>query len=77
VINTKILHTAFPDIRGAPPEWGAKTPVFLAIAPEMEGVSARYYEEMNEVRSEPLTYDPYIQKRLWEIAEGYTGIAFQ
>ena len=32
------------------PEQGAKTPVWLATAPEMEGVTGKYFEQCKEVR---------------------------
>jgi NAD(P)-dependent dehydrogenase (short-subunit alcohol dehydrogenase family) len=74
VTNTKILRTAFPGMAGIPPEEGARTSVYLAVSPEVEGVSGRYFEDQKPVRSSELTYDLSVQKRLWEVARELTGI---
>jgi NAD(P)-dependent dehydrogenase (short-subunit alcohol dehydrogenase family) len=76
VINTKILHAAFPGMQGASPEEGAKTSVYLATSPAVEGETGMYYEEMQRVRSESLTYDTDVQDRLWMVAESMTGVTF-
>ena len=57
------------------PERGADTAVWLATAPELEGVSGRYYYDRKEHRSLPITYDRAAQQRLWEISERRTGLA--
>ena len=63
VISTKILWTAFPDMQGNTPDAGAMT--------------GTYYEEMQRVRSEPLTYDPDVQRGLWKAAEELAVITFE
>lgn len=72
VTNTKILRTAFPGMAGIPSEQGAETSVYLALSPEVEGVSGRYFEEKKPVRSSELSYDRSIQERLWKVAEVLT-----
>ena len=74
VVETKILHTAFPGMPGISPEEAARTPVYLAISPEVAGISGRYFENMRPARSTPLTHDRIVQERLWEIAETLTGL---
>jgi hypothetical protein len=51
------------------PAQGAATPVFLASAPEMEGVSGGYYEKGKAKRSSPRSYDVDARKRLWELSD--------
>jgi NAD(P)-dependent dehydrogenase (short-subunit alcohol dehydrogenase family) len=74
VINTNLLQTAFPGMQGASPEKGATTSVFLATSPAVGEKTGLYYEEMQQVRSEPLTYDTDVQDRLWMVAERATGL---
>jgi NAD(P)-dependent dehydrogenase (short-subunit alcohol dehydrogenase family) len=75
VTDTKMLREGFPGVRGQPPSEGAKTSVFLALSPEVEGVTGRYFEESQRPgRSSSLTYDRDVQERLWELAETLTGL---
>jgi NAD(P)-dependent dehydrogenase (short-subunit alcohol dehydrogenase family) len=76
VINTKLLRSAFPGMTGSSSEEGARTSVYLATSPEVKGVTGSYYEEMQRVRSEPLTYNRAVQDHLWNIAERLTGNTF-
>lgn len=54
---------------GVSPEAGARTTLYLAVAPELRGVSGRYYEEMRERRANPLAHDEAAQDRLWRETE--------
>jgi NAD(P)-dependent dehydrogenase (short-subunit alcohol dehydrogenase family) len=56
-------------------EDGAKTSVYLASSPEVEGVTGKYFENSKPKQSSPVSYDEAAQKRLWEISEQLTGIA--
>ena len=51
------------------PERGARTPVYLAAAPEVAGVTGRYFERQLPVRSSPASYDEALARRLWEASE--------
>jgi NAD(P)-dependent dehydrogenase (short-subunit alcohol dehydrogenase family) len=42
VVGTKLLHAAF-NIRGSDVSEGARTSVFLATAPELRGISGKYF----------------------------------
>ncbi len=69
-VATKMLRAGSPGIRGIPPSEGAKISVFLAISPDVAAVSGKYFEESREPgNSSSLTYDPKVQKRLWDEAE--------
>lgn len=50
------------------PEGGAETPVFLACAPELEGISGCYFYEKEAVKSSTPSYDAEAAKRLWQIS---------
>ena len=57
------------------PEKGAKTSIYLASSPEVEGVTGKYFANRKEVRANPISFDEAIAKRLWTICEGMTGIS--
>jgi NAD(P)-dependent dehydrogenase (short-subunit alcohol dehydrogenase family) len=51
---------------GMSPEEGAKTSIFLATSPEVEGVTGKYFVKSIPKRSAPITYDETLQRQLWE-----------
>ena len=51
---------------GISPEEGAKTSIFLATSPEVEGVTGKYFVKSIPKRSAPITYDEKLQRQLWE-----------
>jgi NAD(P)-dependent dehydrogenase (short-subunit alcohol dehydrogenase family) len=57
---------------GRRPEVSARTAVYLATSPEMEGVSGRYFYHDRPARSKPVTYDLDIAARLWSVSEELT-----
>lgn len=50
-------------------EEGAKTQIYLASSPEVEGVSGRYFDKCRAIRSSSASYDVSAQKKLWEMSE--------
>lgn len=50
------------------PEQGAKTSVYLASSPDVEGVSGQYFADSKAVRSSKASYDTAAQQRLWELS---------
>jgi hypothetical protein len=54
------------------PEEGAKTSVYLAGAPEVEGVSGRYFYRCKAITPSPAARDPEAGRRLWELSEEIT-----
>jgi hypothetical protein len=58
------------------PEKGARTSLYLAESPEVEGISGKYFDDdTREIRSSEISYDRDVQRRLWEISERMTGVA--
>ncbi len=57
------------------PEQGADTLVYLATAPEVEGVTGQYFEKRKPVRSSAVSYDESVARRLWEVSESLVGLA--
>ena len=55
-------------------EQGARTVVYLASAPEVAGVSGRYFVRERAVASSPPSYDETAAKRLWQLSAQLTGM---
>jgi NAD(P)-dependent dehydrogenase (short-subunit alcohol dehydrogenase family) len=55
-------------------EKGARTPVYLASAPEVERISGKYFVDKKESRSSKQSYDREAQEHLWELSEQMTGL---
>lgn len=49
-------------------EEGARTNVYLASSPEVEGVTGKYFGKCKEWKSSPASYDEEAQKKLWEVS---------
>jgi NAD(P)-dependent dehydrogenase (short-subunit alcohol dehydrogenase family) len=50
-------------------EEGARTSIYLASAPEVAGISGRFYFREREIHTKPVTHDPLVASRLWQISE--------
>ncbi len=59
---------------GMSPEDGAKTSLFLASSPGLEGVNGKYYSSEREVRSSRKSYDKAAAERLWDLSEELSGL---
>jgi NAD(P)-dependent dehydrogenase (short-subunit alcohol dehydrogenase family) len=51
------------------PEQGADNTIYLASAPEVDGVTGKYFVKREAVPSSPLSYDREVARRLWEVSE--------
>jgi retinol dehydrogenase-14 len=56
------------------PEGGADTPIYLASAPEVAGVSGRYFANRRPKRSNKASYDIAAQTRLWQVSAELVGL---
>lgn len=54
-------------------EEGARTQIYLASSPEVEGVTGQYFVKEHPTRSSKESYSVESQRRLWEISEELTG----
>lgn len=68
VIDTKLLHAGF-DMAGASVAEGARTSVYLASAPEVTGVTGKYFDHCTAVSPSPLALDHQTASKLWEWSE--------
>jgi NAD(P)-dependent dehydrogenase (short-subunit alcohol dehydrogenase family) len=53
------------------PAQGAEPILRLATAPELAGVTGRYFDRDNECDSPPVSYDHELQQRLWATSQAY------
>ena len=60
-IVTRLIFTF-----GISPQEGAKTSLYLASSPEVEGVTGKYFVKGIPQRSAPISYDKSLQRQLWE-----------
>lgn len=55
------------------PERGARTALYLATSPAVEGVNGKYFIWEKEAPSVPISHDEVSQERMWEISAELTG----
>lgn len=56
------------------PEQGARTLVYLAASPQVEGVTGKYFVACQAVPSSPASYDAAAASRLWQVSADYTHL---
>ena len=56
------------------PKRGAETLVYLASAPEVDGISGKYWNEKQQKRSSDNSYDRKQQTALWQYSAEVTGV---
>jgi NAD(P)-dependent dehydrogenase (short-subunit alcohol dehydrogenase family) len=56
------------------PEEGAKTTLYLATSPEVEGITGKYFDRCKAVSSSPLSYDVQMARKLWDASVKMTGL---
>jgi NAD(P)-dependent dehydrogenase (short-subunit alcohol dehydrogenase family) len=71
VINTKLLQVNFSG--GSPVTEGSNKLIYLATAPELENVTGKYFVNNKPTRSSEISYDPAVQKKLWEMSKKWSG----
>ena len=56
------------------PEAGARTSIYLASSPDVEGVTGKYFVKQKAVPSSPASYDEAAAKRLWQVSAELTHV---
>lgn len=56
------------------PEEGAKTSIYLASAPEVDGVSGKYFDKCRPVKPHPPALDEAAAERLWTLSATLVGM---
>ncbi len=57
------------------PKKSAEAVVRLAVAPDVEGVTGKYFDRMNEASSSADSHDEEIAARLWQVSDERVGLA--
>ena len=57
------------------PEKGAKTQVYLASSPDVEGVTGEYFEFHGKKESSAESYDQRLAERLWDVSAKMVGLS--
>ena len=60
---------------GASAEEGARAVLYAAAAPELQGVTGKYFLDNAEAESAPVSYDEEHARKLWEVSADLTGLA--
>jgi NAD(P)-dependent dehydrogenase (short-subunit alcohol dehydrogenase family) len=68
----RLLKPLFPS-----PDKGARTLIYLATAPELAGVSGRFFLRQRARRTKPVTRDSEVAARLWRISAGLVGLPIE
>jgi len=55
------------------PDEGARTPWYLATAPELAGVTGKFFLRHHERHTKPITRDTAVLERLWRVSETLTA----
>jgi NAD(P)-dependent dehydrogenase (short-subunit alcohol dehydrogenase family) len=53
---------------------GAKTSIYLASSPEVEGVTGRYFAKQKPASSSKASHDAFAAAKLWDLSEAMTGL---
>lgn len=61
----------------ATPEKGARTSVYVASSPDVEGISGKYFANRRQRRSSKESYDETTARRLWQISAELTHLEGQ
>jgi retinol dehydrogenase 14 len=56
------------------PRRGAATSIHVAVSPDLDGVTGRYFTNKRATRSSKASYDPDATMRLWEVSADLVGL---
>jgi hypothetical protein len=56
------------------PERGARTSIYLASSPEVEGITGKYFARRRQQKSSETSHNKDAARRLWEISEELTAL---
>ena len=68
LMNTKMVYESFGYTMSTV-EDGVEATSRLAISPELDGVSGRYFDRLREARPNRQADDPAARRRLWQLSE--------
>ena len=72
LMDTKMVQSTFGYTMSTVEE-GTEAVVRLAISPDIEGVTGRYFDGTRQTRANRRAYDPRVRNRLWVLSEKRCG----
>jgi NAD(P)-dependent dehydrogenase (short-subunit alcohol dehydrogenase family) len=73
LMNTKMALESFGYAMSTI-EDGVEATLRLVVAPELDGISGRYFDRLDESRANPQAYDADARRRLWRLSAALTGL---
>jgi NAD(P)-dependent dehydrogenase (short-subunit alcohol dehydrogenase family) len=73
LMDTKMVRESFGS-SWTTLEEGAEATLRLAVSPELDGVTGRYFDGVREARANAQAYEPDARRRLWELSEELAGV---
>ena len=70
----RVMMTIAHRLGAISPEEGARTSVYLASSPDIQGVTGKYFVKCREAQSNAASRDVESMRRLWEISSSMTGV---
>jgi NAD(P)-dependent dehydrogenase (short-subunit alcohol dehydrogenase family) len=77
LMDTQLVRTSFGRAGSSDVAEGVESLTQLVADPELEGVSGRYFDRLEEGAAHPQAYDAQARRRLWELSEELTGERFE
>jgi NAD(P)-dependent dehydrogenase (short-subunit alcohol dehydrogenase family) len=74
LMNTKMVYESFGYTMSTV-EDGVEATLRLAISPELEGITGRYFDRLREARPNRQADDPEARRRLWRLSEDLVSTA--
>jgi NAD(P)-dependent dehydrogenase (short-subunit alcohol dehydrogenase family) len=74
-VSTKLLHAGFRASGGMSPREGARTAVYLAASPDVQGVTGTFFVDERAASSSPASYNRELRRRFWDLGERLGGLA--
>jgi NAD(P)-dependent dehydrogenase (short-subunit alcohol dehydrogenase family) len=71
-LKTKLRNLLKPGMMS--PKEGAKTIVYLAASPDVEGVTGQYFYDCRAIRSSEESYNKETAEKLWMLSENLAGL---
>lgn len=73
LLDTKMVREGFGAPMG-PVETGIEAEVYLAVAPELEGITGEYFDRTKRARADAQAYDAQARRKLRNLSERLVGI---
>jgi len=74
LMDTKMVREGFGRVLSEVDE-GVRSLVRLVASPDLDGVSGRYFDGLEESTADAQAYDPESRRRLWELSLRLSGLA--